>query len=49
MARLEMDCILKRLGFFSKIIALCLGKLNKTHIMVDSLFKNSLDISLSVL
>ena len=41
---------LKKLGqFFFKFVALCLGKLAETHIMVDLLFECCLDIFLLVI
>ena len=43
MARMEMDCTLKKL-----FITLCPRKLVKTQIMVNSLFENSLDILVKV-
>ena len=45
-ARIEMDCSLKNFPDFFKFIGLCLGKLVKTQIMIDSLLENSLDIFL---
>ena len=48
MARMEMDCHLKKWANFFKFIMLCLGKLAKTKIMVDSLFENLPDIFLLV-
>ena len=44
MARMKMDCN----PYFSKFIALLLGKPIKTQIIVVSLFENSLDIVLLV-
>ena len=41
-----MDCNLKKLANDFTFIALCLGKLTETHIMVDFLFENSFDIFL---
>ena len=45
MARMEMDCILKKLGLFFQVYRFCLGKLDKTLVMVYLLFENSLHIS----
>ena len=38
MARMEMDCILKKWGYLFKVYSFCLGKLAKILIMVYFLF-----------
>ena len=47
MARMEMDCILENLGYFSQVCII--GNLTKTLIMFSFLFPSSLDIFLLVL
>ena len=50
MARIEMDFNFKKIrSIFFKFVALCLGKLAETHIMVDLLFECCLDIFLLVI
>ena len=34
MARMEKDCILKKLGYLFQVYSFCLGKLAKIYIMV---------------
>ena len=48
MARMEMDCILKKWGYLFQVYSFCLGKLAKILIMVYFLSVNSLDIFLLV-
>ena len=48
MARMETDCISKKLGYFVQVYHYCLGKLAKTLIIVHFLFKSLLVIFLLV-
>ena len=49
MARMEMDCILKKWGYLFQVYSFCLGKLAKILIMVFFSLVNLLDIFLLVL